>query len=204
MREHVFVLTADVQQNYPKEWGSEDYRTADAVTRLRELAAAGIVDVTVIGQGRYIPRIARIAGQVPELNIVVATGCYTFDDVPMFFWRRTPDDEALAGRPPADPLLGFFVRDITDGITGTAVKAGMLQCAVDAKGLTEGVEPVLRRPPAQRGRGSRPGLANGDGRSEADPLHVPVRHRPLRDVRGPLRSGRGAIPAGPRRHQRPG
>jgi phosphotriesterase-related protein len=147
MHEHVFVLTADVQQNYPEEWGSEDDRVAGAVARLRDLAAAGIktiVDVTVIGQGRYIPRIARIAAQVPELNIVVATGCYTFDEVPMFFWRRTPGDEALAGRPESDPMLGFFVRDITEGITGTAVRAGMLKCAVDAKGLTEGVERVLR------------------------------------------------------------
>jgi phosphotriesterase-related protein len=147
MHEHIFVLTAEVQQNYPDEWGSEDDRVADAVTRLRELAKAGIktiVDVTVIGQGRYIPRIRRIAEQVPELNIVAATGCYTFDEVPMFFWRRTPDDEALAGRPARDPMQGFFTRDITDGITGTGVRAGMLKCAVDAKGLTEGVERVLR------------------------------------------------------------
>jgi phosphotriesterase-related protein len=147
MHEHVFVLTADVQQNYPDEWGSEDDRVADAVRRLRELAAAGIstiVDVTVIGQGRYIPRIRRIAEQVPELNIVVATGCYTFDEAPMFFWRRTPADEALAGRPAQDPMVGFFVRDITDGITGTQVRAGMLKCAVDAKGLMPGVERVLR------------------------------------------------------------
>lgn len=147
MHEHVFVLTADVQQNYPDEWGSEDDRVADAVRRLRELAGVGIrtlVDVTVIGQGRYIPRIARIAAQVPELNIVVATGCYTFDEVPMFFWRRTPRDEELAGRAARDPMLDFFVRDITEGITGTGIRAGMLKCAVDAKGLTEGVERVLR------------------------------------------------------------
>jgi phosphotriesterase-related protein len=30
MHEHVFVLTPDVQQNYPAEWGSEDERVADA------------------------------------------------------------------------------------------------------------------------------------------------------------------------------
>jgi phosphotriesterase-related protein len=147
MHEHIFVLTADVQQNYPEEWGSEDDRVADAVRRLAALAAAGIstiVDVTVIGQGRYIPRIRRIAEQVPELNIVVATGCYTFDEVPMFFWRRTPADEELAGRPAVDPMQSFFVRDITDGITGTGARAGMLKCAVDAGGLTPGVERVLR------------------------------------------------------------
>ena len=26
MHEHIFVLTADVQQNYPGEWGSEEER----------------------------------------------------------------------------------------------------------------------------------------------------------------------------------
>lgn len=34
MHEHIFVLTADVQQNYPGEWGSEDARITDAVTKL--------------------------------------------------------------------------------------------------------------------------------------------------------------------------
>src|SRR3954451_18007040 len=86
MHEHVFVLTADVQQNYPEEWGDEDARVADAVSRLTELASRGvrtIVDPTVVGLGRYIPRIQRIAEQV-DLNIVVATGCYTYEDVPFF------------------------------------------------------------------------------------------------------------------------
>ena len=88
MHEHVFVLNTDVQQNYPQEWGDEDARVADAVQKLRALSASGvrtIVDPTVIGLGRYIPRIQRIAEQVADLNIVVATGCYTYNDVPFFF-----------------------------------------------------------------------------------------------------------------------
>src|SRR6516164_10193189 len=136
MHEHVFVLTAEVQQNYPGEWGDEDARVADAVRRLRELPRHGIdtiVDVTAIGQGRNIPRVLRIGRQVPQLNIVVATGIYTFDEVPLFFWRRPPE-----------AMTEFFVRDITEGIAGTGVKAGMLKCAVDEKGLTSGVEQVLR------------------------------------------------------------
>jgi phosphotriesterase-related protein len=136
MHEHVFVLTADVQQNYPEEWGDEDERVGDAVRRLSELPANGIdtiVDVTVIGQGRNIPRIKRIADRVPGLNIVVATGVYTFDAVPLFFTRR-----------PRRTMTDFFVGDITEGIAGTGIKAGMLKCAVDEKGLTEGVERVLR------------------------------------------------------------
>jgi phosphotriesterase-related protein len=136
MHEHVFVLTAEVQQNYPEEWGDEDERVADAIRRLRELPANGIstiVDVTAIGQGRDIPRIKRIAEQVPELNIVVATGVYTFDALPLFFTRR-----------PEGAMTEFFVRDITEGVLDTGIKAGMLKCAVDRKGLTEGVEHVLR------------------------------------------------------------
>jgi len=136
MHEHVFVLTADVQQNFPDEWGDEDARVADAVRRLGELSQYGIatiVDVTAIGQGRNIPRVKRIADQLPDLNIVVATGIYTFDALPLFFWRRPPE-----------AMTEFFVHDITEGIAGTGVKAGMLKCAVDEKGLTPGVEQVLR------------------------------------------------------------
>ncbi len=147
MHEHVFVLTADVQQNYPQEWGSEDARVADAVEKLGALSASGvrtIVDPTVIGLGRYIPRIQRIAEQVPDLNIVVATGCYTYADVPFFFHYRGPALEPFVGQPVPDPMVDLFISDIVDGIAGTGVKAGMLKCAIDHQGLTSGVERVMR------------------------------------------------------------
>jgi phosphotriesterase-related protein len=147
MHEHVFVLSADVQQNYPGEWGDEDARVQDAVQKLSELAAQGvrtIVDPTVVGLGRYIPRIQRIAEQVPDLNIVVATGLYTYGDVPFFFHHRGPAlNEALGAELP-DPMVDMFVGDITDGIAGTGVKAGMLKCAIDHQGLAAGVERVMR------------------------------------------------------------
>ena len=149
MHEHIFVLSADVQQNYPDEWGDEDARVDDAVTKLRELAASGvrtIVDPTVVGLGRYVPRVARVAERVPELNIVVATGLYTYDDVPFFFHHRGPGLAATLGADVdlPDPMVDMFVGDITDGIAGTGVRAGMLKCAIDHQGLTSGVERVMR------------------------------------------------------------
>src|SRR4030095_11056304 len=92
MHEHVFILTPEVTQNYPEHWGDEEKRIEDAVVRMNELRSRGvdsIVDLTVMGLGRYIPRIQRIAQQT-GINIVVATGVYTYNDVPMCFHFRGP------------------------------------------------------------------------------------------------------------------
>ncbi len=147
MHEHIFVRTADVQQNYRGEWGSEDDRVADAVAKLRALAAQGvrtIVDPTVVGLGRNLPRIQRVAEQVPELNIIVATGLYTYDSVPFFFRHRGPALNEALGTEVPDPMVDMFVGDITEGIDGTGVRAGMLKCAIDAEGMTPDVERVMR------------------------------------------------------------
>ena len=142
MHEHVFVLSAEIGQNYPEDWGDEEKRVADAIARLTELKQAGvdtIVDLTVIGLGRYIPRIQRIAQQL-ELNIIVATGVYTYNDVPMYFHFRGPGT-VLEG---PELMVDMFVRDIQEGIAGTGVKAAILKCATDEPGVTPGVERVLR------------------------------------------------------------
>lgn len=142
MHEHVFVLSPEIMANYPEGWGDEQAREDDAVEKLNALKSIGvdtIVDPTVIGLGRYIPRIARIA-QRTDLQIIVATGVYTYNDVPMFFHFTGPGT-VLNG---PETMVELFVRDITEGIAGTGVKAAILKCATDEPGLTPGVERVLR------------------------------------------------------------
>jgi phosphotriesterase-related protein len=142
MHEHVFIMTTEIMQNYPQAWGDGAKREAGAIARLNELKSRGVdtvVDLTVIGLGRYIPRIARIAAAT-ELNIVVATGLYTFNDVPMYFHYLGPG--APLGGP--EPMVDMFVRDIERGIADTGVKAAILKCATDEPGVTPGVERVLR------------------------------------------------------------
>ncbi|MEN3333249.1 MAG: phosphotriesterase-related protein [Blastocatellia bacterium] len=142
MHEHVFVLSPEIMQNYPEGWGDEEKRVSEAIARLNELKARGvdsIVDLTVIGLGRYIPRIERIAREI-DLNIIVATGVYTYNDVPMYFHFQGPGTE-LGG---PEFMGDMFVRDITEGIAGTGVKAAILKCATDQQGVTPGVERVLR------------------------------------------------------------
>jgi phosphotriesterase-related protein len=148
MHEHVFVLTADVQQNYPDEF-DVDARVADAAARLTELRGLGvrtIVDPTVVGLGRNIPLIQRVNAEV-DLNIVVATGVYTYDTVPFYFTFRGP------GVSPdlPEPMVDLFVRDLTEGIAGTGVRAGLLKCAI-----RPGVERVLRAVAAAHRRTGAP------------------------------------------------
>jgi phosphotriesterase-related protein len=139
MHEHVFVLNEEVRQNYPGDWNDTD-RVDAAIAKLTALAGRGcqtIVDPTVIGLGRDIARIRRVADGV-GLNIIVATGLYTYNEVPLYFKYRV----AAGGGP--DPMVGLFVGDITEGIADTGVKAAFLKCAIDDQGLTPGVERVMR------------------------------------------------------------
>jgi len=135
MHEHVFILSTEIQQNYPEDWGDEQQRQQDAVNRLNELKRAGIdtiLDPTALGLGRYIPRIKQVADRI-DLNIIVATGLYTFDVLPHYFGMREED-----------VMTGMFVRDIVDGIADTGVRAGVIKCATDEPGVTPAVEQVLR------------------------------------------------------------
>jgi phosphotriesterase-related protein len=141
MHEHIFVLSPEIEKK-SEEW-DEDAQQARAVQKLRELKQHGIdtlVDLTVIGLGRYIPRVAAIAAQVPEINVVVATGVYTYNEVPMFFHFRGPGT-VLGG---SEPMVDLFVREISEGIGESGVRPGILKCASDRPGITPGVERVLR------------------------------------------------------------
>jgi phosphotriesterase-related protein len=141
VHEHVFVLGEEYRNNYQDDW-REDEKIADAVADLNQLKSLGIdsiFDPTVLGLGRYIPRIQAVAAQT-SLNIVVATGLYTFNDVPHQFHYTGPG--LLFDQP--EPLTELFIKDLTEGIADTGVRAAFLKCAIDEPGLTPGVERVLR------------------------------------------------------------
>lgn len=143
MHEHVFVLSTEILQNYGGDWWDEQERITDAVAKLKAVVARGIttiVDPTVIGLGRYLPRVQLINEQVPELNIIAATGLYTFDELPHYFGYRGPGT-ILEG---PELLADLFIKDIREGIADTGVKAAFLKCVVEEKGLTPGVDRVAR------------------------------------------------------------
>jgi phosphotriesterase-related protein len=138
MHEHIFVLDPEALQNYGNAFGAgywdEDERIADAITKLEAVQAAGLrtlVDPTVVGLGRCLPRIQRINAEV-DLNILVATGLYAFMELPQFFRYRS-----------SDQLAELFVRDIREGIDDTGVKAAFLKCAIEEYGLVGDVPTIV-------------------------------------------------------------
>jgi phosphotriesterase-related protein len=144
MHEHVFIASPEIKANWPHypEGRDDGPLVDDAVRQLEQAAAAGIdtiVDCTVVGLGRNVPLVIDVARRVP-VNVILATGLYTYNDVPGYFYFRGPGTH-LGG---PESMTEFFVRDITDGIGDTGAKAAILKCATDEPGVTAGVERVLR------------------------------------------------------------
>jgi phosphotriesterase-related protein len=141
VHEHVFCMDLEYTLNYRRDFDEEE-QIAEAARRLEELKRHGvdtIMDLTVLGLGRNVPRIAEVAKRT-QVNIIVATGCYTFDELPKQLAYRGPG--LMFDEP--DPLPDLFVRDIVEGVNRTNIRAGLLKCAIDWPGLKSGVERVLR------------------------------------------------------------
>jgi phosphotriesterase-related protein len=145
MHEHVFVRAPELQEAFPGFMGWDDETAiADAHRRLTLIKASGvdtIVDLTAPGLGRNVRRVASaVAGT--GLNVIVCTGYYTYDMLPMPFHDNGPGK--LFDDPADDLLVSLFVHDIEQGIERTAIRAGILKCSTDALGVTPDVDRLLR------------------------------------------------------------
>jgi phosphotriesterase-related protein len=139
MHEHVVLIDFDVARDYPESWQPETVLTA-ARAELTDLVRRGvgtIVDMTVMGLGRDVGLVRQIA-EGTGLNVIVATGLYSFDALPRYFRNRVPDN----GK--ADLLAEFFVHDIREGIADTRVRAGIIKCVTGENGVTPGVDRAIR------------------------------------------------------------
>ncbi len=126
--EHLFVLSQEFQSNFPDLWDADE-GIRSAVAQLGRAFAVGvrtIVDMTVLGQGRDIALVRAVAERTP-VNIVVATGVYSVDGIPLFARFRGPGGLAES----EEPLVELLTRDVTDGIGGSGVRAGVVKFACE-------------------------------------------------------------------------
>lgn len=139
--EHIFVRNLELEVNYPAPEWNEEACIASARAGLLELRSLGIrslVDLSVIGLGRDIELLRRV-GENLEFNILVATGFYTFDNLPSFYHNHGPG-LMIDGE---DPLYDMFVRDIREGIAGSGIRAAVIKIATDTPGFTTDVTRVF-------------------------------------------------------------
>ncbi len=117
--EHICILNQEMRYQFP-DWFSESEFLAYALSQLRKLKNYGIdtiIDATPINLGRDIS-ILRNVSEMSGMNIIASTGLY-FMGAP---WVYKPD---------ADYLAEMYVKEITEGIRGTSIKAGAIKCAQD-------------------------------------------------------------------------
>ena len=132
----------------------EHFRTTDEATRVQfphlydEQAewVVAIADANAVkGHGirtvvepsaMFLNRDAEFSKRVADesgLQVVLATGIYTYDHLPQSLLNRNEDQ-----------LADIFVHEIEHGIQGTGIRPAFIKCAADEPGLTPNVEKVHR------------------------------------------------------------
>jgi phosphotriesterase-related protein len=132
MHEHVVTRSPGVQENWPHLWDRNSILDI-AERKLAELHSRGIrslVDLTTVDLGRDIDLIAAVARRT-QVHIVVATGVW---------WMPQRYFSAHG----VDAVADLFIRDITQGIATSGVKAAIIKCATDTAGVTPVIDNVLR------------------------------------------------------------
>jgi phosphotriesterase-related protein len=107
------------------------------VGKLDALAAAGfgaLADCTPYGCGRYVDVFRDVARRSP-IKIIASTGFFTETWCPMHPLARVMD---------VDMLEDLFVREITEGMGGTTIRAGRLKLATSEGRITPKEEQILR------------------------------------------------------------
>jgi phosphotriesterase-related protein len=125
MHEHVLIANWAMRQSFP------DYldvrrcvaEAGEELAEARRHGVATIVDLTPINLGRDV-HVMREVAERSGVQIVAATG---------FYWTEEPWMEAWDH----DTLTRYLVRDITEGIQATGIRAGIIKCATDRHGVTD-------------------------------------------------------------------
>ncbi len=98
------------------------------------LGVGAMVECTPIGCGRYVDLFRAVAERTP-VKIVCSTGFFHESWCPMHPIARAFDIEAMTD---------LFVREITEGMGDTLIKAGIIKCATGEGRVSDKEEQVLR------------------------------------------------------------
>src|SRR5215831_5302369 len=141
MHEHLMVGWPGWEAEAPLDRATRREHTKRCIDRLAELHDIGVrtmVDPCPIDLGRDVDFMAEVAQQ-SRVRIVCATGLYKEDfGAPAYFKFRQQFGDALA------EMTETFVREITEGIGESGVRAGVIKVATGVGRISPYEELVLR------------------------------------------------------------
>ncbi|HXJ35618.1 MAG TPA: phosphotriesterase-related protein [Candidatus Eisenbacteria bacterium] len=141
MHEHLLIGWPGWEADAAADGGSRREYVAQCVERMQELKGHGLrtlVDPCPIDLGRDVELMAEVA-QKSGVHIVCATGLYKEDEgAPVYFKFRTHWGDALA------EMTELFVRELTQGVGETGIRAGVIKVATGVGRITAYEEMVLR------------------------------------------------------------
>lgn len=164
IHEHFFSSDEAVTTQWPHLRDRETERrlaieSAEAVMRH---GVKTVVDPTVMLSGRDVRALQQLAAET-GLQIVAATGVYTYDHLPQYLLNR--DEHFIAD---------LFVHDIEQGIQETDVKAAFLKCAADEPGVNERIEKIHRAVARASVKTGAPVMAHSRPASNTGPRQVEI------------------------------
>jgi phosphotriesterase-related protein len=115
------------------------------------------VKTVVEPSAMFLHRDAEFSKRVADesgLQVILATGVYTYDHLPQSLMNRSEDQVAE-----------IFVHDIENGIQGTDIKAAFIKCAADEAGVTPNVEKMHRAAARASKQTGRPIMAHSHPKS---------------------------------------
>lgn len=130
--EHVVLRTPGFAESYPWTYPRREVidRCVDVLAELLGTGISTIVDNTTIDLGRDVELLAEVS-QRSGITVIAATGCHLV--TPRFVFNRSPDAYAE-----------LLVRDLTEGVAATGIRAGVIKCATGDDGVTPVNETILR------------------------------------------------------------
>jgi phosphotriesterase-related protein len=141
MHEHLLVGWPGWEAHDADERAGRRERVARCTDRMQELRAHGVrtlVDPCPLDLGRDVELMAEVASR-SGVRIVCATGLYKEDQgAPAYFKFRAQFGDAVA------EIADLFVRELTDGVGDTGIRAGVIKVATGAHRITPYEEIVLR------------------------------------------------------------
>ena len=131
MHDHILGATGGIPQVYPELLGPNyKERIVKGLVEAKQAGINTIIDADPFVLGRAVKILAEVS-KLSGMNIICCTGWYI--DLPGYL-----------GSFSSDLFAKIFAREITEGIEGTDIKAGIIKSASDFEGVTPNGEIILR------------------------------------------------------------